>query len=63
MGSFNCYPVVRKYVIQPYYDQRGEDNPEFDYLKTEEEAVFEDRGVEEPVKQEEKPKKKPKTIS
>ena len=64
VGAFNCYPIVRKYVIQPYYDQRGEDNPEFDYLKTEEEAVFEDRGVEEPVKQEEeKPKKKPKTIS
>ncbi|WP_417718156.1 YesL family protein, partial [Ruminococcus sp.] len=24
---FNCYPVIRKHVIQPYYDQRGESNP------------------------------------
>lgn len=64
VGCFNCYPTVRKYVIQPYYDQRGEDNPEFDYLKTDDEAVFEDRGVEEPVKdKEDKPKSKPKTIS
>lgn len=28
---FNCYPVIRKHVIQPYYDQRGESNPEFAY--------------------------------
>lgn len=43
VAVFNCYPVIRKYVIQPYYDSRGEDNPEFDYLKTkEDEAVFED---------------------
>ena len=31
--AFNCYPVIRKFVIQPYYDKLGEENPEFDYLK------------------------------
>lgn len=29
---FNSYPIIRKYIIQPYYDQRGELNPEFEYL-------------------------------
>ncbi|MGN1113802.1 MAG: YesL family protein [Oscillospiraceae bacterium] len=42
--SFNCYPVIRKFVIQPYYDKLGQDNPEFDYLKLkdDEEVIFED---------------------
>ena len=50
---YNCYPIIRKYVIQPYYDKRGEKNPEFDYLRplSEEEAIFEDKGGSEaPVK-------------
>lgn len=62
--SFNCYPVIRKHVIQPYYDARGEENPEFAYLnKNSEEALFEDSPQFE--KQTEKPavKKKGKTIS
>lgn len=37
-----CYPVVRKYIIQPYYDMRGEENPELEYLDTDEERVFKD---------------------
>lgn len=61
-GAFNCYPVIRKYVIQPYYDARGEDNPEFDYLKTDE-SIFEDKGVEEPAPEKKTRKNKPKTIS
>lgn len=66
--SFNCYPVIRKYVIQPYYDQRGEDNPEFDYLKTDDTALFEDMGGKEEApekteKSKDKNKGKPKTIS
>lgn len=62
-GAFNCYPVIRKYVIQPYYDARGEENPEFDYLKSDE-AIFEDRGMEEPAPEKSSAKKsKPKTIS
>lgn len=63
VGAFNCYPVIRKYVIQPYYDALGQDNPEFDYLKTDD-AIFEDKGAEEP-KPQSTPKKtaKKKTIS
>ncbi len=51
--SYNCYPIIRKYVIQPYYDSKGEKNPEFDYLRpaTGEDAIFEDKGgKEEPIK-------------
>lgn len=45
---FNCYPVIRKHVIQPYYDQRGEENPEFNYRKASpDEALFEDKAAEE----------------
>lgn len=58
---FNCYPVIREYVIDPYYAKRGEENPEDTYLKgTEEEAVFEDKGgQEQPIKAS---RKKNKTI-
>lgn len=51
-AAFNCYPTIRKYVIQPYYDDKGEDNPEFDYLKPidDNEAIFKDKGgTEAPV--------------
>ena len=46
---FNSYPQIQKYVINPYYESRGEDNPEYDYLKPldVEDAVFEDKGGEE----------------
>lgn len=70
VSCFNCYPVIRKYVIQPYYDAMGQENPEYDYLKTED-ALFEDRGGEEtPVKKNNNGKNgrgnkggRPKTIS
>lgn len=29
---YNSYPKIRKHVIQPFYDQTGEQNPELDYL-------------------------------
>ncbi|MFA5658503.1 MAG: DUF624 domain-containing protein [Oscillospiraceae bacterium] len=29
---YNSYPIIRKHVIQPYYEQLGEQNPEFEYL-------------------------------
>ena len=65
--SFNCYPVIRKYVIQPYYDERGEDNPEFDYLKLKEgeEAIFEDNPQleQEAAKTQDSSSKRGKTIS
>ncbi len=41
--AFNSYPIIRKYVIQPYYDQKGELNPEFEYLYgSEDETAFKD---------------------
>lgn len=40
--SFNCFPMIRKYVIQPWYDQRGEKNPELSYKETDGEALFTD---------------------
>ena len=52
---FNCYPFIRKYVIQPYYKARGEESPEFDYLKDDGETVFEDKGgTEAPIKKQRK---------
>ncbi|WP_298481861.1 hypothetical protein [uncultured Ruminococcus sp.] len=43
-----CYPVIQKYIINPYYEQRGEVNPELmQSVSSEEEAVFEDMGGKE----------------
>lgn len=52
--ALQCYPVIQKYIINPYYEQRGEVNPEL--LQTaSEETVFEDMGgKEKPIE----PKKK-----
>ncbi len=43
--AFCCYPVIQKYIIEPYYKAQGKDNPEYDYLKApEEETLFTDKG-------------------
>jgi len=56
---FNSYPVIQKYVINPYYAQRGEVNPEYLSTQTGGENVFEDQGgKEKPI---EAPKKQKKT--
>lgn len=49
VACFNCYPIIRKYVIDPYYEAKGEESPEFDYLKprNDEEALFSDMGGKE----------------
>lgn len=58
---FNSYPVVQKYVINPYYEQKGEVNPEL--ANESDEAIFEDKGgSEQPVEKPKKSKKR-KTIS
>ncbi len=41
---FICYPVVQKYIVNPYYEERGERNPELPEEPDESEAVFVDRG-------------------
>lgn len=64
---FNSYPLIQKYVIDPYYEAKGMDNPEYDYLKplNAEDAVFLDKGGEEaPIEgKKSQKKKKGKTIS
>ncbi len=61
--AFNNFPAIRKYVIQPYYDARGEQNPEFAYRDTEEDALFTDTPETEEVPVVERtPKGKGKTI-
>lgn len=44
IGTFCAYPVIQKYIIDPYYEARGEKNPEYARYETGDEAVFEDRG-------------------
>ncbi len=47
MIVFNCYPVIQKYVINPYYEQRGEVSPEQKFSSNEGENLFEDMGGQE----------------
>lgn len=50
IATFCAYPVIQKYIIDPFYESKGEKNPEYSRYETEEEAVFEDRGgFEEPT--------------
>ena len=46
--AFNCYPVIQKYIVNPYYEARGERNPELPEEENEEERIFTDRGGSEP---------------
>ncbi len=56
--AFNSYPVIQKYVINPYYTSIGEVNPELMNISTEE-AVFEDMGgSEKPIEKRKKGKGK-----
>ncbi|MGN0665971.1 MAG: YesL family protein [Huintestinicola sp.] len=62
--TYNSYPLIQKYVIDPFYREKGMDNPEYDYLKpvSDDETLFADKGGEEaPI--ESGKKKKGKTIS
>lgn len=61
---FNCYPIIQKYVINPYYAQRGEVNPEMLHGQSQGENVFEDQGgKEKPVEAKKQSKGKGKVIS
>lgn len=60
--SYNCFPLIRKYVIQPWYDQRGEQNPEFEYKQTDGEAIFTDAPETETAEDAPKEKTKKKRI-
>ena len=57
IATFCAYPVIQKHIIDPYYEARGEKNPEYARYDTEEEALFEDRGgLEEPTDTNPRPK-------
>ncbi len=60
---FNCYPVIQKFVINPYYAQRGELSPEMGFSETSGENVFEDQGGKEAPIEPKKKGKKGKFIS
>ncbi len=55
---FNCYPVIQKYVIDPYYEAQGEINPErITSSPDDEEPVFKDMGgKEKPIEKRKKSK-------
>ena len=58
---FNCYPVIQKYVINPFYESKGEINPELTdgTDDIEEEVLFEDMGgKEKPIEKRKKTKGK-----
>lgn len=60
MTCFNSYPVIQKFVINPYYTSIGEVNPELmDDTAPESEKIFEDMGgKEKPVEKRRKSKGK-----
>lgn len=64
---FNSYPVIQKYVINPYYEQKGEVNPELESDTSDEnddEVLFEDKGgSEKPIEKKKKNKNSKKIIS
>lgn len=57
LSVFCCYPAIQKHIINPFYENNGEVNPEIpdwelddEDDESENEAVFEDRGgKEEPI--------------
>lgn len=58
---FNSYPIIQKYVINPYYESKGEVNPELENASSENEddAIFEDKGgSEKPIESRKKGKGK-----
>lgn len=58
---FNSYPVIQKYVINPYYENIGENNPELlsSADAVDEETIFEDMGgKEKPIEKRKKTKGK-----
>jgi len=41
LAVFNSFPLIRKHIIDPYYEERGLENP-LDPKHSEEEAIFQD---------------------
>lgn len=47
--AFNSYPVIQKYIINPFYESQGLRNPELPEEEDGEEKIFTDRGGSEEV--------------
>lgn len=48
---FACYPAIQKLIINPYYESKGEKNPELPDYDDDDDVLFEDKGGEEaPIK-------------
>lgn len=45
--AFNSYPIIQKHIINPYYEQKGEINPELLLNLESDESLFEDMGGKE----------------
>lgn len=61
--AFISYPVIQKYIINPYYESKGERNPELPEEPEEGEAIFTDRGgAEEAITKPAKSAKPPKPV-
>lgn len=66
LSVFCCYPAIQKHIINPFYENSGERNPEIpdweledEDDEDEDEAVFEDQGgKEEPINLKKEKKKK-----
>ncbi len=62
LSVFCCYPAIQKHIINPFYEQSGEPNPEipeWELEEDEDETVFEDRGgKEQPIRLEKEKKSK-----
>lgn len=60
ISFFCCYPAVRKYLIDPYYEKSGEKNPE---IPDGGEAVFKDSGgIDKPLERKSEKKHGKKVI-
>ncbi len=46
IGIFACYPAIQKFIINPFYEAKGETNPELPEHEYDE-SLFEDKGGEE----------------
>lgn len=47
--AFNSYPVIQKYIINPFYEAQGKKNPELPEEDDTDEKIFTDRGGTEEV--------------
>lgn len=45
--AYNCYPYIQKYIINPYYREKGEVNPELEFEYAKDTAIFKDMGGKE----------------